>query len=98
MLAHWPAQMPSRAAWAAALLLAGVCTAGAFVLFYSLVARLGPTRAQVISLLVPLFAIGWGWLVLDEQPTLAMAAACAAVLVGVCLCLVAHRLPGPPRV
>jgi UDP-N-acetylglucosamine:LPS N-acetylglucosamine transferase len=94
---EWLSMSGLRGKGAATLLLAVVCTAGAFVLFYSLVARLGPTRAQVISLLVPLFAIGWGWLVLDEQPTLAMAAACAAVLVGVCLCLVAHRLPGPPR-
>ena len=62
MLAHWPAQMPSRAAWTAALLLALVCTAYAFVLFYSLVARLGATRAQVISLLVPsLPSAGGGW-------------------------------------
>lgn len=61
-----PTEMPSASVAAAVLALAVASTALGFLLFYRLVARIGPTASLTVTYLVPLFGVTWGWLLLDE--------------------------------
>ncbi|MFN3860042.1 MAG: DMT family transporter [Roseateles sp.] len=83
----WPAQSPGGLAWASALGLAVLCTAVAYVLYFRLMSRVGPTNAVSVTFLIPLFAILWGWLFLSEPVTVQMVAGGAIVLVGIALAL-----------
>ncbi len=89
-----PEQMPGTQAWVAALCMAVFCTAIAYLFFYGLITRVGPTRTVMVTFLVPLFGMGWGALFLDESVTLAMLAGCAVILAGTALTL---RLVDPAR-
>ena len=97
-LAAWPTQPVSTQAWGCALLLAVGSTAIAYVIFFRLIARIGPARAITVTFLVPVFGVLWGWLALGEAPTVAMAAGAAVVLAGTALAtgLVRGRTPGKP--
>ncbi|HUG26560.1 DMT family transporter [Piscinibacter sp.] len=81
-LVWWPQTMPSAAAWTAAALLAVACTGVAYVLFFRLIAHVGPANAIAVTFLIPVFAVGWGWLFLDEGLTGAMVVGCAVILLG----------------
>ncbi len=76
----WPRTTPGLTEWAAVIALGVVCTGFAFVLFYRLIGKIGPARAVMVTYLVPLFGVGWSWLLLDEPVTLAMVAAGALIL------------------
>jgi len=65
----WPAHNVSMVAWVSALLLGVLCTGVAFLLFYPLIKRTGPMISATITFLVPVFAITWGVLILDEVLT-----------------------------
>jgi drug/metabolite transporter (DMT)-like permease len=84
-LAWWPARMPSAAAWGAALALGVFCTAVAYVLFFRLIAHVGPANAISVTFLIPVFAVLWGELFLGESLTPSMIAGCAVVLLGTSL-------------
>lgn len=62
----WPEQSPGWSAWSSALLLAVLCTAVAFLLFYKLLALEGAMVSTTVTFLVPIFAIGWGVALLNE--------------------------------
>lgn len=81
----WPAQMPSAKAWAATIALALLCTGIAYILFFRLIARIGPANAIAVTFLIPAFAVLWGWLFLDEGVTPAMLLGSAVILVGTAL-------------
>ncbi|WP_433058217.1 DMT family transporter [Dactylosporangium sp. CS-033363] len=66
----------------AALALAVICTALAFVLFFALVAEVGGVRATVITFVNPAVAVVLGALVLDEPVTWLTGAAFALILAG----------------
>ena len=83
----WPAQMPGTVAWGSALALAALCTALAYILYFRLMSRVGPTNAVSVTFLIPLFAILWGALFLQEAVTAQMVAGGAIVLVGIALAL-----------
>lgn len=83
----WPAAMPGGVAWGAALALAALCTALAYILYFRLMRRVGPTNAVSVTFLIPLFAILWGALFLGEAVTAQMVAGGAVVLVGIALAL-----------
>ena len=83
----WPAVWPGHVAWAAALALATLCTALAYLLYFRLMSRVGPTNAVSVTFLIPLFAILWGALFLSEAVTAQMVAGGAIVLVGIALAL-----------
>lgn len=78
----WPQAMPSASAWAAAALLAVGCTGVAYVLFFRLIAHIGPANTIAVTFLIPMFAVLWGWLFLRESITLAMALGCAVIVLG----------------
>lgn len=81
----WPGQTPGLLAWGAALALGVGCTALAYLLYFRLLARVGPARAVTVTYLVPLFATVWGAVLLDEAFTLRMAVGGAVVLAGTAL-------------
>jgi drug/metabolite transporter (DMT)-like permease len=83
----WPAAVPSHVAWGSALALAALCTALAYILYFRLMSRVGPTNAVSVTFLIPLFAILWGALFLQEAITAQMVAGGAIVLVGIALAL-----------
>ena len=77
----WPSSIPADAAWSV-LGLAVVCTAAAFLLFFALIAEIGPARATVITYINPAVAILLGVLVLSEPLTIGMAIGFPLVIVG----------------
>jgi drug/metabolite transporter (DMT)-like permease len=68
-------------AWSLALL-AVVCTALAFVLFFALIAEVGPSRATVITYLNPVVATALGVTIGSEHFTLGMAVGFPLVILG----------------
>ncbi|MDO9599234.1 MAG: DMT family transporter [Azoarcus sp.] len=97
-LAYWPQQTPPASVWAAAALLAVACSGLAYVLFFRLMARVGPTRAVTVTFLIPVFGMLWGALFLDEHITLRMIAGCVVILLGTGLAtgVLSTLRPGPP--
>jgi drug/metabolite transporter (DMT)-like permease len=87
--------MPSTKAAASVVTLALLCTALAFVLFFALIAEIGPVRATVITYVNPAVAALLGVLVLDERLTAGMAVGFVLVLAG--SVLATRRAPAPTR-
>ena len=72
---------PAKAVWAV-LGLAVLCTGVAFVVFFALIAAIGPDRATLITFVNPGVAVVLGAVVLDERITAVTVAGFALVLVG----------------
>lgn len=68
--------------WLAVAVLGAVCTALAFILFFSLVAEVGPARTTVITYINPAVAVILGVLVLSEPITLGLVIGFPLILVG----------------
>ena len=64
------------------LMLAVFCSSIAYVLYYRLIADIGPTRALTMAFLMPVFGMVWGALFLGEPITLPMIAGCALIIGG----------------
>jgi drug/metabolite transporter (DMT)-like permease len=75
---HWP---KASVTWSV-LGLGAICTATAFVLFFSLIAEVGPQRATVITYLNPAVAVLLGVTVRGEDFTAGMAIGFPLVLLG----------------
>ncbi len=80
-------------AWIAALGLALVSTTVAFILYYRLIADVGPVKAITVTLLVPVFGVLWGVLLLGEPLGAGRLAGCAIILAGCSLILGLVRFP-----
>jgi len=80
--ATWPADPPPGRAWAAVVALAVLCTAIAFVVFFRLIAAVGPARATLITFVNPAIAVAVGAIFLDEQITAATVGGFVLVLAG----------------
>jgi drug/metabolite transporter (DMT)-like permease len=77
-----PSEMPSGTAIGAVVGLAVVCTALAFLLFFALIAEIGPVRATVITYVNPAVAAILGVAILSEDFTLGMGLGFVLVLAG----------------
>ena len=77
-----PAAVPSPAALGSVLILAVVCTASAFLLFWALIDQVGPVRATVVTYLNPAVAALLGAAVLGETFTPVMGAGFGLVIIG----------------
>lgn len=80
-----PRAMPSPRAWLMVAALGVFCTAMAYILYFRLIARLGPARAVTVTFLVPAFGMLWGRLFLKEGVTWQMIVGTAVILVGTSL-------------
>jgi drug/metabolite transporter (DMT)-like permease len=88
-----PGSAPSATSALAVVALAVVCTAVAFLVFFALIAEIGPVRATVITYVNPAVAAVLGVAILGEDFTLGMGVGFVLVLAGSVL---ATR-PGRPR-
>jgi drug/metabolite transporter (DMT)-like permease len=93
----WPAQPVSARAWGAVLGLGLACTAVAYVLFFRLIASVGPARAIAVTFLIPPFALLWGALFLGESLTPRVLSGAGVVLVGTALATGLVKLPAHRR-
>lgn len=79
---QWPSTAPRATVVWSVIGLGVLCTALAFVLFYQLIAEVGPARATVITYVNPAVALTLGVLVLDESFTVTKAIGFALILLG----------------
>jgi drug/metabolite transporter (DMT)-like permease len=79
---RWPSEMPSAHVVESVAGLAVVCSAAAFLLFFALIAEVGPVRATVITYVNPAVAAVVGVLLLSEHLTAGMLLGFALVLAG----------------
>jgi drug/metabolite transporter (DMT)-like permease len=77
-----PSSVPPAKVIASVVALAVVCTALAFVLFFALIAQIGPVRATVITYVNPAVAAALGVTILGERFTTGMAVGFALILSG----------------
>jgi drug/metabolite transporter (DMT)-like permease len=90
-IAQLPAALPGPAVLLSVLVLGAVCTALAFLIFFQLIAEIGPVRATVVAYVNPAVAVALGVLLLGEPFTVATAAGFVLILGGSFL---ATRPPG----
>ena len=63
----WQLPMPGATTWLAMLGLAALSTALAYIVFFQILRRSGPTNVMLVTLLIPVTAILLGYLVLGEE-------------------------------
>lgn len=80
-IVRWPSGIGAEQV-ASVATLGIVCTALAFILFFALIAAIGPARATVITYVNPAIAVLFGVTLLGEQFTLGMAVGFPLILVG----------------
>jgi drug/metabolite transporter (DMT)-like permease len=79
-LIYWPAQSVSLAAWLSVIVAGVVCTGLAYIVYFRLIERAGPSRALAVTFGIPVFANLYGIVLLGEQLTVWMVF-CALVIV-----------------
>jgi drug/metabolite transporter (DMT)-like permease len=84
-LTHLPAVLPPAQVLLAVGLLGVVCTALAFLLFFALIAEVGPVRATVITYVNPAVALALGVTLLGEPFTVGAVVGFALILLGLFL-------------
>ena len=89
-----PDHLPGASAWGALLALGVLCSGVAYVLYFRLIDRAGPSRALTVTYLIPVFAVVYGVLLLGESVTAWMLMCGAVVLTGTALASGLVRLPG----
>jgi drug/metabolite transporter (DMT)-like permease len=62
--------------------LALLCSSIAYLLYYRLIADIGPTRALTVAFLIPAFGMAWGALLLGEAITWPMIVGCGLIVGG----------------
>ncbi len=90
---NWPSAVPPAKVLLALAALAVICTAAAFLIFFRLIAEVGPARASVITYINPAIAVSLGVLVLGEHVTPVMLGAFATILAGSVLATRRGRRP-----
>lgn len=89
-----PDHGPSASAWWALLVVGVLCTGVAYILYFNLIETAGPARALTVTFLVPVFAIAYGVLFLDETVTAGMLLCGGVILAGTALSSGLVKLPG----
>jgi drug/metabolite transporter (DMT)-like permease len=79
--AQWPTHLSAKVIWSV-LGLALVCTALAFMVFFALIAEVGPARATVITYVNPAIALLLGVVLLNEPFTVGIAVGFPLILIG----------------
>jgi drug/metabolite transporter (DMT)-like permease len=89
--AQWPTGPVSTQAWLSVIGLAVICTAIAFLVFFQLVAEVGPARATVITYVNPAVALVLGVIILDEVVTVTTLVGFGLILAGSVLATARNR-------
>jgi len=85
MLWLWPARPPSLTAWLALLTVGILCTGIAYVLYFRLIEKMGASGSLTVTFLIPVFAVIYGAIFLDESVTAWMLLCGAIILSGTAL-------------
>ena len=80
---YWPEQALTTQDWLLAAVLGIFCTGLALLLFFHLLSQVGVARAVVATYLVPVLAMLWGHLVLEELVTPQMLGGAILILTGI---------------
>jgi len=72
--------------WLSVLALGIVCTALAYIVYFKLIADIGPLRSMTVTFLIPPFAVLWGYLVLGE--TITQGFIMGALIVGIAVWMI----------
>jgi drug/metabolite transporter (DMT)-like permease len=78
----WPTHTPGADTVASLLVLGAGGTGIAFLIFYTLIAEVGPGRATVVAYIAPAFSVVYGVVLLDESFTAGTAAGLFLILAG----------------
>ena len=94
-----PIQGPITATVAGSVLALAVgSTAIAYLLYFKLIANIGPSRALNVTFLIPLFGVLWGYLFLDEPVTINTLLGGSLILAGTWLAMRVAPVGMPPRI
>jgi drug/metabolite transporter (DMT)-like permease len=91
----WRLAMPGATTWLAMAGLAGLSTALAYIVFFQILRRSGPTNVMLVTLLIPVTAILLGYLVLGES--ISWREIIGAAVIGSGLLLIDGRILGLVR-
>jgi drug/metabolite transporter (DMT)-like permease len=80
-----PSAQPSEAEWGAAVILGIVCTGVAYILYFRLIADIGPMQSLSVAFLIPAFGVLWGVVFLDEPIGWSLFIGGALILLGTAL-------------
>ncbi len=94
---QWPHSVPPISVLISVAVLAVVCTSVGFLLFFALIAEIGPVRSTVITYVNPAVAAVLGVLVLHENFTFGMAVGFVLVIIGSALATYRRRAPVPAQ-
>lgn len=90
---YWPVQNPGTGAWLSLVVLGVLCSAVAYILYFRLIAQVGPARTITVTFLIPVFAVVFGAVFLGEALTGRMLACGVVVVLGTALSTGILRLP-----
>lgn len=81
----WPTSTPSAGAWLALLAVGVLCTGVAYILFFRLIENVGPARSLTVTFVVPVFAVMYGVIFLNETVSLWMLFCGSIIVMGTAL-------------
>lgn len=87
----WPQQPPSSSAWLALLAVGVLCTGVAYILYFRLIESMGPAGSMTVTFVVPVFAMVYGALFLNEAVSAWMVFCGAIIVLGTALSSNLHR-------
>jgi drug/metabolite transporter (DMT)-like permease len=93
-IGDFPTETPATDTLVAIVVLGLVCSAAAFLLFFRLIAEVGPSRATVITYVNPIVALALGVAVLGESVTAGAIAGLLLILAGSWLATDGRLPPG----
>lgn len=79
----WPAGTISPQAWLGVISAGVFCTALAYILFFRLIERAGPSKTLTVTFMIPLFALFYGAVLANEAITSWMVGCGVLILVGI---------------
>ena len=90
---YWPAHNPGTGAWLSLVALGVLCSAVAYILYFRLIHQIGPARTITVTFLIPVCAVFFGVVFLDEALTGSMLACGVVIVIGTALSTGVLRLP-----
>lgn len=81
----WPDRVAGHDAWLAVICVGVLCTGFAYILFFRLLAHIGPAKTLTVTFLIPVFAIVAGAIFLAEQLTSHMLLCGLVIVLGTAL-------------